>query len=63
MSEILLEKDAVAKRLSISERTVERLVASGELPHIRISPRRIRFTQEIVDEFIEQRTTKGAYLW
>ncbi|HEX9951244.1 MAG TPA: helix-turn-helix domain-containing protein [Rubricoccaceae bacterium] len=54
----LLDLSGVAQRLGVSERTVETLVAMGELPFSRIGARgrgARRFEPEAVEAFIRRR--------
>lgn len=56
-SKPLLMQDEVAARLNVSPRTVDTLVASGELVPIRVTPggRGCRFTYESTKAFIRSR--------
>ena len=59
----LLDVDGVARALSVSTRTVEAFVASGELPVIRLGQGRgvRRFEAAAVEAFLRRRTrTVGA---
>jgi len=53
----LLTVAAVAARLGVSRRTVERLVARGALPYIALPLRRggLRFRRGEIEAFLEQR--------
>ena len=61
--EALMDADQVARLLATSKQTVWRLARSGELPVVNITTgslntktsRRMRFTQEAVRTFIEER--------
>lgn len=55
MSPLLSKKEA-AKVLGIGLRRVEALVASGELAHVRPSPRRVLIDPREIDRFIKART-------
>ena len=55
---LLTEKD-VARRLQVSPRTVARIKADGELRHVRISDRAVRFRPEDVDDYIVNRTRRN----
>lgn len=50
--ETLVGYDSAAERLNISVRTLQKLVKSGECPHVRIG-RKVFFTEGILVEFIE----------
>ena len=52
MSDRLLTKDEVAKRLRLKRRGVEGLVAQRKIPVIRISHRRVRFDWQKVSAAI-----------
>jgi excisionase family DNA binding protein len=54
-AEALLGKRAIGARLRTSVRTLERLMASGELPAIRLDRRTTRFAPTDVDALIERR--------
>ena len=51
-----LNKNGVAAMLSISRRSVDSMLARGELPHIRLSKRCIRFPRKAVLEALAART-------
>jgi excisionase family DNA binding protein len=44
----------VARRLNVSVRTVQRLMAAGHFRVIRLSSKFVRISRESVDKFIEQ---------
>jgi len=48
----LLTVADVAKRLSVSTRTIQRLVAGRRLPVIRLGPRLIRFDPARIEQWI-----------
>lgn len=50
----LLDYQGAADLLGVSKRTVERLTRSNALPHVRVTPRRVRFRQEDVERYAEQ---------
>jgi excisionase family DNA binding protein len=54
----LLETDEVARLLRVSRRTVERLVASGELTALRIRGR-VLYTAEDVNEFVQSQRNRS----
>ena len=55
-----LETEAeVAARLKVSPRRVRHLAATGQLPHIRISERQLRFDRGAIDAWIASRAQGG----
>ena len=52
----LLDKKDVATLLSISVKTVDRMVAERQIPVVRIGSKIIRFHPQQVDRWIEKRT-------
>ena len=52
----LLDKRGVAALLSLSVRTISAMLARGELPHVRLSKRCIRFPRQAVLEAMARRT-------
>ena len=52
----LLDKRGVAALLSLSPRTISAMLARGELPHIRLSKRCIRFPKQAVLDAMARRT-------
>ncbi len=59
-----MEKDALnmseaAKRLGVCKETVRRLIAAGDLPSIRISPRRVIIPAEALTQW-RLRRSQGA---
>lgn len=50
----------VAKRLGVAEATVRKLVHSGEIPSIHISPRRIIIPDEMLDRWLEEKASASA---
>ena len=57
--EPLLDLKAVARRLSVSPRTVETLVAEGAIPVTRVRGQR-RFTPAAVDAYVRTSSRRGA---
>lgn len=60
-----MEKDAynvkvVAKRLNVAEATVRRLIREGDIPSIRISPRRIIIPATAFEEWLNARAKRDA---
>jgi excisionase family DNA binding protein len=51
-----LNKDQVAAMLSVSRRTVDAMLARGDLPHIRLSKRLLRFPRQAVLDALDART-------
>jgi hypothetical protein len=58
MTNTLISKSDVAAILGVKILAVNRLVKSGALRHVRISPRIIKFSPDDVNEFIENRSTE-----
>lgn len=56
----LLDKAGVAQLLHVSRRTIDNLVARGELPHVRFSKRLVRFPKAAVLRAIAARTSGGC---
>ncbi len=52
----LLNKRGVATLLSLSPRTISGMLARGELPHVRLSKRCIRFPRQAVLDAMARRT-------
>lgn len=52
----LLDKRGVAALLSLSPRTISAMLARGELPHVRLSKRCIRFPKQAVLNAMTRRT-------
>jgi len=50
----VLDVHACAELLGVSNKTIYRLVANGELPHRRISERTIRFSASEILKWIEK---------
>ena len=50
----LLTYSEVAKRLKVTNRHVRTIVAAGDLPPIRFSPRCVRFDPADVDAYIQK---------
>jgi excisionase family DNA binding protein len=45
----------LAKRLGVSEATLRSMVSRGLVPHIRVSPRRVRFDEAEIEAWLEGR--------
>jgi excisionase family DNA binding protein len=56
---ILYDVPTTARVLSIGKDAVYELVASGELPSVRISERTIRIPRHLLEKWIESRATGG----
>ena len=56
----LLTAADVARVLKIDRHQVYDLVAKGRIPHVRISPNRLRFDPLKLSKWIEQRTLDGS---
>lgn len=52
----LLTKRQVAVRMSIHLGTVDRLIARGELPFVRIGIRGVRFRPEVIEAYLEKQS-------
>ena len=55
-----LTKDEAAKRLRISKRTLDRLVANGEILAARIGARRLVYRPEDLDKYVRGRLLEAA---
>jgi len=58
MAELLTSEEA-AKRLDMCERTLRKLRASGAIPFVELSERKIRYRAEDCDEYIEAHTKRN----
>jgi excisionase family DNA binding protein len=47
-------KAQLARRLSISTRTVENLMRSGKLPFVRLTSKLVRFPRKSVDAYVQR---------
>jgi len=56
----LLTGRQVADLLNVSQKTVLRWALEGELPSIRLSNRAIRFREQAIDDWLEQREATPA---
>lgn len=52
--------DGLALRTGLPVLTLRRLVARGQIPHIRYSARVIRFERDAIDAWIKARTVGGT---
>ena len=57
-TEPLPDKRAVARRYGICIRTVDRWMAEGKIPYLRLAPRVIRFRWEAVERAINRMTVE-----
>jgi excisionase family DNA binding protein len=53
----LLSADEVAQRLGFSKQTIWGMARRGELPTVRIGTRRVKFSSDDLERWIERRTT------
>jgi excisionase family DNA binding protein len=62
--EVLINSKDAAAMLGISARTLERYIAEGQIPHIRLPQRGyrapIRFSRMQLNKWLEQRTVRPA---
>jgi excisionase family DNA binding protein len=56
----MLERSEVAARLHISERTVRRLVAAGDLTEIRVAPHSPRITADSLERHLDKNRTMAG---
>lgn len=58
---LLLDIRSVARLLDVSEKTVERMVKSGELtPPIRLNKRNIRWSRVAVEQWVKEQVAAAA---
>jgi excisionase family DNA binding protein len=50
-----LDKKAAAQYLGVGLRTVERLIAQGQIPIVKVRRRRVVIRKEALDEFLQAR--------
>jgi excisionase family DNA binding protein len=50
--------DELQMRTGLSKRTLRRLVAARQVPHIKLSAYAVRFDREEIERWIESRTVK-----
>ena len=55
----LLTISEVARRLSVTPRTVHRYLAAGKLPRVQLSERAVRIREGDLERFIEARLKGG----
>ncbi len=58
--EPLLTVREVAKLLKLDRSSAYDLIATGEIAHVRLSPKRIRVKPAALTEYIERHTGRGA---
>lgn len=56
---LLLKAEQVAEILQISKAQVYALAADGTLPNVRFGPKCIRFPQEKLREWVDERTVEA----
>ena len=59
VSRPLLKLLDVSKRMQVSQHTIRYWVKRGTLPHIRLSPKVIRFDPQVIEEHIASRKREG----
>ena len=59
---MLIKLNEAAARLTISRRTLDRLIATGALAVVRVSPDRYAISTEEVDRYISQNTVRAQPL-
>lgn len=57
---LLLRPPEAAARLSVSLRTLHRMVADGSLPTVRLHDRCLRFAVTTLEEYVRSRETRAA---
>jgi excisionase family DNA binding protein len=57
---MLIKLDVAAERLTVSRRTLDRLIAAGKLPVVRVSPDRYAIQEDAVERYIEENTVVHA---
>lgn len=61
---VLLKSVDVARRLSVSRSTVDRLIAAGELPTVRFGAQIVRVPSDMLDRWIRDRVRgQGGAGW
>ena len=60
VSDDYLTKQQLARRLNVSTRTVDNLIARRAIPFVRLSGKIIRFPKVAVDEHIQRHFTVNA---
>ena len=56
----MLNRDQVAEKLGVSNRTVARWTERGVLPHVKLGKRVIRYRERDLDSLVEKRTVRGT---
>lgn len=59
LSRVLLTMEEAADFLNVSRDTIRRLVAKGELAHVRVHVRRLRISRAELDAYVSQNTYRG----
>ncbi len=57
--EPLLRVRKVAEILQVSERTVWRLIDSGELPHVKVGIQAVRVKESDLEGYVNRQTRRG----
>jgi excisionase family DNA binding protein len=58
MAEPLLNKEQAREVLNVSRPTLDRMIARGDLPVVRLSERCVRVSESTLRELVEQRTER-----
>lgn len=53
--ELILDKKQTAKYLNVSDRTIDYWMATKQIPHSRLSPRKVRFDSDRLDEWVKDK--------
>ena len=59
MTDHLLTPEQVAERLQVSPRTVHRLAREGKIAYVPVSPKKRRFSEAHVQEFLDSREVRA----
>ena len=59
VTETLLTREEVARRLAISNRTLERYICERDFPVVRLSLRTLRFSWPAVEEWIAEQDERN----
>ena len=57
---LTFDRKEAARKLGVSVVTVDRELAKKRMPHFRVG-RRVLFTQELLEKYIEKNTHKSGY--
>jgi len=61
MADRLLRKSEVLDRLGVSRPTMDRLIARGDLPVVRVSERAVRIPEGALRQYIADRTERRGH--